>query len=71
MRDDRPCRGDRKLLACNLENERAEGVERREFVHPRPRAEVRARLYQASEDRVCIAKELACVGIGDWSPLSG
>ena len=64
MRDDRPGRADRQLLARDLEDERPEGIERRKLVHPGPRTEVRPRVDQPREHRVRLPKELARLGIG-------
>jgi hypothetical protein len=53
------------LLAGDLEDERSEGVERRELVGPGPWTEVRPRVDEASENRIGVPKELARSGIGD------
>src|SRR5262249_36018552 len=64
VRDDRPGRGDRQLLAGDREDERPEGVERRELVHPRPRAKVRPGVDQLPEDGVSLLEVLARLRIG-------
>jgi hypothetical protein len=71
MRDDRAGRADGELLARDLEDERAEGIERRKLVEPGPWAEIRARVDQPREHRVRVPKELARLGIGDRGPLAG
>src|SRR5215204_1820590 len=71
MRDDRPGRADRKLLARDLEDERAEGIERRKLVHPGPRAEIRPRLDQPRKHGVRVSQVLARLGIGGRSELAG
>src|SRR5581483_2683118 len=63
--DDRAGRGDRQLLARDLEDERAEGVERRQLVEPGPRTEIRPGVDQLREDRVRLAEELLRLGVGD------
>src|SRR5206468_4728515 len=65
MRDDRPRRVDRKLLAGDLEDERPERVERRKLVHPGPRSEIRPRVDQPREHGVRLSKKLARLGIGN------
>src|SRR5690348_8852625 len=70
MRDDRPGRADRELLARDLEDERPEGIERRKLVHPGPRPEVRPRVDQLREHRVRPSKELARLRIGNRGSLS-
>ena len=59
MRDDRPGRADGQLLARDLEDERAEGVEWRKLVQPGARTEVRPRVDQPREHRIGVAQELA------------
>src|SRR3954454_4502769 len=71
MRDDRPRRGDRELLACDLEDERSERIERRELVDPSPGAEVRSRVDQSREHRIRVAQELSRIGISKGGPLAG
>src|SRR2546421_930388 len=71
MRDDRPGRADRQLLARDLEDERPEGIEWRKLVHPGPRAEVRPRVDQPREHRVGLPKEVARLGIGNRGSLAG
>ena len=57
--DDRPRRGDRQLLAGDLEDERAEGVERRKLVQPGAGTEVGPLVDQPREHRVGAPQELA------------
>jgi len=64
---DRSCRPDGELLAGDLEDERAEGVEAGELVDPRPWMEVRMRVDHAREHRIGVPEELARPGIGDGS----
>src|SRR6266576_1438560 len=71
MRDDRPRRGDRELLACDLEDECSERIERRELVDPSAGAEVRSRVDQSREHRIRVAQELSRIGIGKGGPLAG
>src|SRR5947208_13450196 len=71
MRDDRPRRGDRELLACDLEDECSERIERRELVDPSPGAEVRSRVDQSREHGIRVAQELSRIGIGKGGPLAG
>jgi hypothetical protein len=66
MRDDRAGRRDRELLAGDLEQERPEGVERRELVGPGSGTEVRMRIDQARENRICVSEELTRSAIGYW-----
>ena len=61
---DRARRSDGKLLADHLEDERPECVKRRKFVEPRPRMEVRLRIDEPRENRVCLPQELARLRIG-------
>src|SRR5262249_29915398 len=68
--DDRAGRGDRKLLARDLEDERAEAVEGRQIVEPRPRTEVRPRVDQFLEDRIRVAEKLSRLRIGDRGSLA-
>src|SRR5580765_8312236 len=71
MRDDRPGRSDGQLLACDLEDERAEGIERRELVQPGARTEVRPRVDEPREHRVRLTQEFARLGIGNRGSLEG
>src|SRR3954469_11786798 len=71
MRDDRPRRGDRELLACDLEDECSERIERRELVDPSPGGEVRSRVDQSREHRIRVAQELSRIGISKGGPLAG
>ena len=71
MRDDRPGRADRQLLARDLEDERPEGIERRKLVHPGPRTEVRPRVDQPREHRIRLPEELARIGIGKRGSYAG
>jgi hypothetical protein len=65
---DRPRRSDGKLLADHLKNERPEPVKRRKFVEPRPRVEVRLRIDEPRENRICVPQKLARRGIGNSAP---
>ena len=53
------------MLAGDLEDERPEGVERRELVGPGPWTEVRPRVDESGENRIGVPEELARSGIGD------
>jgi hypothetical protein len=53
------------LLAGDLEDERPEGVERRELGGPGPWAEVRPRVDESGENGIGVPEELAPGGIGD------
>ena len=59
---DCPRRADRELLAGDLEDQRPEGIERRELVEPSPRAEVRVRIDDPREHRVGLAKKRPRLG---------
>jgi hypothetical protein len=65
MRDDRAGRGDRQLLARDLEDERPEGVERWELVLPCAGTEVRTRVDQPCQNRVRVAEELPSLAVGE------
>src|SRR5207244_9246869 len=56
---------DGELLAGDLEDERAEGVEPGELVDPGAWMEVRMRVDQARENRIGVPEKLARLGIGD------
>ena len=63
--DDRAGRGDRELLARDLEDECPEGVERRKFLQPGARTEVGPRVDDASENWVGFPQNLEpAVAIG-------
>jgi hypothetical protein len=62
---DRSRRSDGELLACDLEGERPEGVERGELADPRARAEVGMRVDHPRQDRIRVPEELAHSGIGE------
>src|SRR5437868_4545680 len=70
MRDDRPGRGDRQLLARDLEDERPESIEWRKLVHPGSWAETRARNDQLREYGVRLPQELARLAIGERGSLA-
>jgi hypothetical protein len=55
-------------LAGDLEDHRPEGIERREFVHPRSRTEVLARVDDPSEDGIGLPEDLARTRISDRRP---
>src|SRR5439155_4853931 len=63
--ENRACRAHRELLARDLEDERAEGVEPGELVDPRARAEIGMRVDQAREHGIGVPKVLARGGIDD------
>src|SRR5260370_20040849 len=62
---DRSRRPDGELLAGDLKDERAEGIESGKLVDPRARTEVRMRIDHRRENRVCVSEEPARSGIGD------
>src|SRR6266545_8306820 len=64
-RQDVSRRPDGELLAGDLKDERAEGIQPRELVDPRARTEVRMRVDQARENRIGVPEELARRGIGE------
>src|ERR1022692_2028551 len=68
---DRPCRGDGQLLACDLEDQRPECIERRKLVQPGPGTETGPRVDQSRENRIRVPKELPSLAIRDRSPLAG
>ena len=55
-RQDRPCRGDRQLLADDLEDQRAERVERRQLVEPGAGSEVGSCVDDLLQHRVGLPK---------------
>ena len=65
--DDGSGRADGELLAGDLEDERPEGVERRQLVQPGPGAEVRARVNERRKDRIPVPQVLPGFGIGEGS----
>ena len=65
VRDDRSRGRNRQLLACDLEDERLERVERRKLVHPRPGPEVGPSVDQVGEYRIRVVEELTSRGIGE------
>ena len=62
---DRPRSSHGKLLADDLEDERPERVKRRQFIEPGPRMEVRLRIYEPRENRICVPQELARLRVGN------
>src|SRR4029077_4198227 len=67
---DRACRGDGKLLARDLEDQRPECVERRKLVQPGPGTGTGERGDQSREHRIRVPEELPSLAIGDRSPLA-
>jgi hypothetical protein len=60
-------RPDGELLAGDLKDERAEGIQPREFVDPRARTEVWMRVDQARENRIGVSEEAGHQGC-TWEP---
>src|SRR6476660_917108 len=64
-RHDRPRGPDGELLPDDLEDERPEGVERRQLLDPGARAEARMRVDHARQNRIGVAEEVPRRWIGD------
>src|SRR4051812_39884066 len=68
---DRPRRGDGKLLARDLEDQRPECVERWKLVQPGPGTEAGPRVDHSRENRIRVPEELPSLSICDRGSLAG